>query len=262
MLLFDQGPIIIDTEMQNQKNLEWYSTDRYINYMKNSKRLLWADEEIDYSFNKYGYRTGEIEDIDLSDFMLTFGCSYTEGVGLHEYQIWNYHLKNQLNLDLHNLGKQATGMDVQAFNTMRWIQSKMPLPKLVVIQWPHKSRKLFAVQEPEGIAIIDKSDTMCHDNNWWKKRYIVDTSQMHLDVLTWFELANYAWKSVNVPVINFTWDDDLETVLKDSKFAIHCINPTVKDRARDGIHDGPLIHEQTAQMLLEIFNSGRFTHKV
>jgi hypothetical protein len=262
MLIFDIGPIIVDTEMQHVKGEKWYSTDRYINYMKNAKRSLWVDEEIVYNFNKHGYRTKDIEDLNTENFMLTFGCSYTEGVGLHETQIWNHYLKNELNLDLYNLAKQGTGMDIQAYNSMRWVETELPLPKLVVIQWPNKARKSFASHEEDGIALIDKSDSKSHDNEWWKKRYIIDTSEMDLNALVWFELANFAWKSVGVPVLNFTWDNDLPLALSYSKFKIKYVEPSMHDKARDGIHDGPVIHKETADILLDLIESGNFTDKV
>tara|TARA_B110000503_G_scaffold140662_1_gene232125 strand:+ start:469 stop:1260 length:792 start_codon:yes stop_codon:yes gene_type:complete len=263
MLVINQGPIIINTEMQNVKNEKWFSTDDITNYKNNINKDIWKNEDITYNFNSLGYRTIELENIDNTDFVLTFGCSYTEGVGLHTHQIWNHYIKEYTNYQLFNAAKEATGIDVQTYNSMCWIQSLLPMPKLVVIQWPHKSRKSFATKTEEGVALIDNCENLStRDGVWWTKRYIVDESEMNLNVLMQFELANYAWAKHNVPVLNFSWDEDLEPVLINSKFKLHYMPYGNSDRARDGIHDGPISHLKTANHIIELLKLGNFTYKI
>ena len=247
-------PLIVDNEFKN-KSATTFSTDQV------TQRVHWKHGPINYKWNSLGHRTKELKNLN-SEFILTFGCSYTEGVGLHTEQIWNYHVSAALGIDLYNLAKQGTGMDVQFMNATFWINSQLPKPKYVIVQWPHKARKSFGFKETYGIRVADMSETNTKDGVWWGKRYIDDTGDMSLNNFMWYENFNTAWKSIGVPVLNFTWDDDLAIELERSRFELHTIFPETYDKARDNQHDGPIFHKQTSERLLKIINSGSFTDKV
>jgi len=254
-------PLLCDTDRANQ-TLKWYSADSEKKFLKQPLEFQKQFEyEIEYKFNKYGHRTKNIEDLN-DDFLLTFGCSYTEGIGLCEDQIWNHTLKTHLNLDLYNCAKGATGMDIQYYNTTLWKTNKLPLPKLVIVQWPQKSRKMFASTEQKFLEFNDMSETPTHDGRWWGKRYIVDTAEMSFNNFIWFENFNNIWESLGVPVFNWTWDDDIEQEVIISSRKLWFVSPDIKDRARDFDHDGPGFHSDTAERLIKIIDSGNFTHKV
>lgn len=254
-------PLLIDDDVRG-KRLKWYSTDLMINFAMQSRSFKKQFErEITYNFNSMGYRTTEISNLD-KDFLLTFGCSYTEGVGLNLEQIWNDAVSKFLNLDLYNCAKQASGIDVQYYNATLWKNSNLPLPKLVIVQWPHKARKQFVSKEDNKLRLSDMSETPTADGRWWGKRYIVDTGEMEFNNFIWFENFNNIWESLNVPVLNFTWDDDLAENLKRSKYKLWYVLPTNFDKARDNGHDGPLFHKDTADQIIEILKLSSFTYKV
>jgi len=79
MLHFDPNDILIDRECINAK-LDWCKGD-------NPESATPYDKPISYNFNSKGYRTKEIEDLQ-KDFILTFGCSYTQGIGLAKEDMW------------------------------------------------------------------------------------------------------------------------------------------------------------------------------
>jgi len=210
---YNDKPLLFRSELVN-KTLNWYSTDSKDLFKQQSKDFKKNHEhEIVYKFNSLGHRTKEISDLNR-DFLLTFGCSYTEGVGLNTDKIWNDRVSKDLKLDLYNCALEASGMDVQYYNATLWKNSKLPIPKLVIVQWPQKARKQFGLHR--------------HD---------------HIE--------------------NFTWDDDdLEVILKRSKYKIWAIVPDTLDKARDNGHDGPEFHRGTAEQLLEIMKLPNFTYKI
>lgn len=249
-LIKDDKPIIIDHNTIN-KNLVTYSTDRYV-------KSTWP---IAYKFNSLGYRTKEISDLD-ENFILSYGCSYTEGVGLNIEQIWINQVAQILDIDYYNAAKQATGIDFVYLNNLMWINSDLPKPKTVIIQWPEKHRKSFGFKEEYGIRFEDMSETATPDGKWWGKRYIMDTGDLSLNVWSWFEAVNNSWKMLGVPVFNFTWDDNLEEEMNRSKYKLWYIHPKNRDKARDGQHDGPKFHQETAEIITALLKLDNFTDKI
>jgi len=259
---YNDKPLLVRNELVN-KTLNWYSTDSKDQFKQQSNNFKKNHEyEIVYKFNSLGHRTKEIQDLD-KDFLLTFGCSYTEGVGLNTDKIWNDRISKDLDLDLYNCALEATGMDVQYYNATLWKNSNLPTPKLVIVQWPQKARKQFAFQLSKYIGLQDMRETPTKDGNWWDRRYIIDTGEMYLNNFMWFENFNNIWQSMNVSVLNFTWDDDdLEVILKRSNYKVWPIVPDTLDKARDNGHDGPEFHRGTAEQLLEIMKLSNFTYKI
>jgi hypothetical protein len=132
------------------KKLYFHSTDYEELYLKNKKEKgpdwYYYDNEIEYKFNSWGYRAKEFDDLD-DDYLLTFGCSYTEGVGLHYDDMWSTKLSKTLDLDIFNLGAGGTSPDFQMYNTILFFNHVLKLnklPKLVVYQWPEIHRIVYA----------------------------------------------------------------------------------------------------------------------
>lgn len=260
--IYPDSPLMIDHEFKGRA-IRWYSSDSEEEFAKHvgKEYYNWTKNEILYKFNSLGYRTKEIADLD-KDFLLTFGCSYTEGVGVNANQIWNHHVSQNLIIDMYNCAKQATGIDVQYINSMMWDLNKLPTPKLVIVQWPHKARKSFVFNEKSYFRLEDQSERRTSDGYWWGRRYLHDTGEMSMNVLTWYESFNNIWKLKNVPVFNFTWDDDLAEELTRSKYQLWRIKPFTYDKGRDHMHDGPQFHKETADKILDLLKLENFTDKI
>jgi hypothetical protein len=246
-------PLIIDTEMANKK-VYCYSTDTEETYRKNIRAngndWRWKNKTIEYKFNSLGYRSKEIDEVS-DNFILGFGCSFTEGVGIEEQDTWISKVAKYLRMDYVNLGKQATGMDIQCYNALMYKNSELRLPKLVIIQWPQMFRLSFGVTSNQDTALIDQSYTSNADGKWWTKRYIQDVGHMKINVLNWYHSFNYTWQSLGIPVINFSWEHDIYEEISYSKIPMYFVDPQGigSMQARDGIHDAPEFHTATVEKL-------------
>ena len=95
------NPQLLQDEDAGQ-TVKYHSSDSEELYNKSvADNWRWKDVNIDYTFNSLGYRTKELAELD-KDFLLTFGCSYTEGIGLPNKSIWLITLSITQNLDLYN----------------------------------------------------------------------------------------------------------------------------------------------------------------
>lgn len=249
-------PVLTFPELKN-KTLDFYSSDSDDVYRFNSKKMgpswKWANRKIEYKFNSFGYRSKNIQDLD-KDFVLGFGCSFTEGVGIDYNDIWLTKFCNYYNIDCFNMAKAATGIDIQYYNAVMWKNSKLPLPKLVVVQWPQKFRKSFGFQTDNGILLNDMSETPTKDGNWWGRRYIIDTGEMSLNTAMWYAGFNNVWECLGVPVLNFTWEDDMNHEVDFLGQNLIHISPSGagSQQARDLQHDGPEFHEETLEQLIDL----------
>jgi hypothetical protein len=106
------------------KPIDWYYRTNQISYVRNNN----------------GHRCKNIEDIDLDNYILTIGCSHTEGIGLKLEDTYPYMLSQKMNCDYYNLGIGGIGIDILNYNLVTWFSKIKKLPKLLVVQWPHISR--------------------------------------------------------------------------------------------------------------------------
>ena len=118
-----------DTSTVYERNLktkpeDWYYRTNKISYIRNSN----------------GHRCKTIEDIDLDNYILTVGCSHTEGIGLHLEDTYPYLLSKKLNCDYYNLGMGGTGIDILNYNLVIWFSKIKKPPKLLIVQWPNHVR--------------------------------------------------------------------------------------------------------------------------
>ena len=240
--------LLVDRLFVNQ-TVNFYSSDDEDKYNFHKKRMPadwpYHTETIEYKFNSLGYRTKEIESLD-KDFLLTFGCSYTEGVGLNVEDTWASLLATNLKLDLYNCAKQSTSPEIQHINALLWKRNNLPKPKLVVCQWPSISRKMFGFTQQDDIELLDMSETKTHDGRWWERRYIVDDGERDKSIIQQIEGFNLVWESMEVPVINFTWEPfEIPLFTK-----IHEVRPKAGSKeARDREHDGPDFHRETERTI-------------
>lgn len=249
MFYFDSNSILVDNDHAN-KDLLWYQPEEELEFNRN-KRVVdpkYLESDIHYTFNSQGYRTKELHNVD-DDFVLIFGCSHTEGIGLHNEDIWCNQLCDKIGIDRINLGKAGTGPDIQYINTLQYISNNYPKPRLVIYQWPQTFRRSFAYNHNNQIVfkhhnINSKSEKQ--DTNWFLKRYCgKDTGEMYMNNYVSFNAVNLMWNFIDVRVYNWTWSGDFN--FTDSR--LHTVTTTDTGRARDMMHDGSDIHKQVADQL-------------
>jgi len=237
---------------------------------------------VQYSYNSIGYRTKEFEEFTPNEFILCIGCSYTEGTGLNNSEVWHHLLGEHFNLPIMNLGFGGAGGDISAFNTLQYIKNKLPKPKLVIFQWPQTFRKMFVSErhrnEPFLIQSVVPSIDITSPNivedldlQYMQNRYIVYKELAYVEQYTYYMTANTAFKAIGVPTFNFTFNNDndythnylfnslqMKTVV--AKFGLdEEYDFTKPDVARDGAHPGTRHQEKYAEVLLsdigEILNA-------
>jgi hypothetical protein len=74
--------------------------------------------------------------------------------------------------------------------------------------------------------------------------------------------CNNVWKSLNVPVINWTYDEDFENLndeIFDLNFQIHRIKDDTIVRGRDLMHNGHLAQDLVVNKIIENLNSHGFS---
>lgn len=247
-LEFKENSILTDNSRKNKKTIS-YDSKEYEIFQKNKDKInpAYLKRDIEYSFNSYGYRTKNLEDLN-KDFVLVFGCSHTEGVGNFEEDIWCSQLLDNKNIDFLNLGKAGSGPDIQYLNTLQWIKNNYPLPNLVIYQWPQTFRKSFSYKNGDNIFLKHhnvNNYSEKRDTEWYLKRYCVEEGELEVNNYKDYTSSNLLWNLIDVPVINWTWQGDFETDYDN----LHIIETVDTGRARDLMHDGADIHRQVAEQL-------------
>lgn len=244
------------------KTTQWYCGDEKKTYLKQNKpnwHYYNTQDTLHYEFNNLGYRTRELD--TLGDYILVFGCSYTEGVGLFENEIWCNTLGKKLGIDVLNLAKSGTGPDIINLNTQLFVKNKLPKPRAVINQWPQLTRKSFAYIESEGVLRLedrnvqwnnildepaDKYEMM--DSQWYFHRWIMEEGQLEYENSLHINSVTNLWNALGVPVFNWTFDGDFDTT-RYNKEMIQVYKFSNSDRARDNAHDGPLIHKEVSNLI-------------
>ena len=128
----------INEKFKNQ-SLLWHSTDTqelFENNRKANKLGPWHSvSNIEYKFNSYGFRADEFSN---TDNIVSLGCSFTLGVGIHAYQTWSNIVSKTLGLANFNLSISATSADCCFRMAANWIPQLKP--KVVLYQNPEPSR--------------------------------------------------------------------------------------------------------------------------
>jgi hypothetical protein len=127
---------------------------------------------VEHHYNSAGYRTIEFDQVQ-SPYVLATGCSLTEGMALHLEQTWAVKLAHALNKPLVNLAKGGANADFVSQNILNWCTSDMPLPSLVVIQWPNPFRSTHWSHGRARFVLSQTADAIYQakavesDENFW-----------------------------------------------------------------------------------------------
>jgi hypothetical protein len=178
-------------------------------------------KQIPYTYNSFGHRCKELNDIDLDNYILFTGCSHTEGHGLHLEHTYPYLTARQLNCDYYNLGLAATGFDILFYNLMTWL-NKYPKPNLLVIQYPDMSR--YSAFESESSLIVPYGPWSDHDHvelllkanecglflfrNYCNKRLLsMFTKQIPTIKLVFGNIKSYDEESIRIDKLDYAIDN-------------------------------------------------------
>lgn len=193
--------------------------------------------KITYEYNRYGHRCKNLEDIDLSNYLLFSGCSHTEGIGLQLEKTYPHIVASTLGLDYYNLGVSGTGIDVMSYNLTMWHKLVISPPKALIIMRPEPTRFVTTIEKdylrerlisdgcPDTARFIAEGEAI----KFFDTRYRLQMKLIH----TLFDTSS---------IIEMEWfpEDDEEVV------PLNTI-----DRARDLCHSGIISNYNSAQILID-----------
>jgi hypothetical protein len=199
--------------------------------------------------------------------MIVFGCSYTEGVGLYLEDTWSYKVAQNLNYDVLNLGMGGTGPIFSFYNTIllyNHILKTKKYPKLVVYQWSFKERTCYPYIDKDYNYIGLQSFSIAYPESsyppnykdyfdWYKVGFITNQGDLCLQTNISTINSNNIWRSLGIPVINWTWKGDFEIIHPEyfnNDIKINLIDDNTKIKARDLGHNGHMSQDIVMEFLL------------
>ena len=179
----------------------------------NLENWYYKDSKIEYKYNEFGYRSDNLNLIEYKDYILTFGCSYSFGMGLHYEDTYSYTVAKSLDVKNINLSIPGSGIDYHKINTILFTNffSKKRLPKLVIYQYPNDYRVRFSEVDKNSVRIFTDSgvDKDCvFDNYQYLSDYWINgKGEKYIQDLITPLILNNIWKFLGVPVIHLTFND-------------------------------------------------------
>ena len=269
------------------KRLLWNSTDNLDHYNLNKKEIdsYYSDSNVVYTYNNMGYRAVDFNELNTS-FILCFGCSYTEGIGVTDGDTWPARLENVLNTQTVNLGMGGSSTLIQLINATQWINNNYPRPRAVVIQIPEVTRdpgvelKQFEYEQDKKKFDIELSSIYLNGtkpnynpgNNkeidyygLWRK-YINSFSEsfrsgeetyLTQDITPYFITSalmtsfQTLWNQIGVPVLQMTYDDDGDVIYNPAN-VFRISGDINQDYGRDLSHAGYRTHQALAEAIAPI----------
>lgn len=147
-MLFDQSDWpIVHSSMKPNNILEFYGTDNEVDFNENLKTLspswVYRSKPISYKFNNIGLRMDkEISDVN-DEYIITFGCSHSVGVGVSNEDIWPYIVANKLGIDYINSAVSGSSIKLNTINFFNMLNHLGKIPKAAIFSWPSSVRYCF-----------------------------------------------------------------------------------------------------------------------
>jgi hypothetical protein len=155
----------------------YYQTDSMAMFERNKSILgphwRFYNLPIEYKMNSIGYRMKELEDIDYSNYIAFFGCSYTVGVGLPLEETFAYKIAHMMGLGDNYINAAVGGSSTSwaMLNILRLIGTAPAKPKIIIVNWTYIQRMHYWLRndltfmQPNGTLI--KPDI----SKYWKEVY-------------------------------------------------------------------------------------------
>jgi hypothetical protein len=233
----------------------------------NKDSWYYNNKKIYYKHNEYGYRSDNLSDINDNDYILTFGCSYSYGVGLFYEDTYSYKLANELNLKNINLAIGGSGISEQFYNTILFNTNftNIRLPKYVIYQYPNDYRVSLSKTTPGeesvlGVLTMGVNKNDYTSNEYINEYYIKNSGEKKLKDLLFPLYLNNIWESLGVPVFHITFNDYIQELKSDYQtFDIINIkddSTSLYDKARDLSHNGIKFHDKVKEIILNKIKNG------
>lgn len=225
------------------QSMAFVSGDSLEFFKENSKKMpddwIYRNEHISYKFNSQGHRCKNLEEIDLSNYILFIGCSHTEGIGLPLEKTYPYITASELNCDYYNLSMAGTGFDVLEHNLIMWFHKVQQKPKFVVIQWSDHSRYVSLYP---GYDKLMQSGRWMDDEN--TRRFMAASEELGIVHARKQITRNLLKSIIKVPIIELNFRQH-------SGYSNDGLWLKRSDLARDLCHAGIESHKNASKDLIE-----------
>jgi hypothetical protein len=246
--LTDQPPFQHNYNIRGH-TIHWTGTDTIEQYEKNIqnndsynllKKLGWIDTVIDYTYNSQGFRC---EEFDQRDSAIAVGCSFTEGVGLHESQTWPAYLADLLDLPVWNLGSGGGSIDT-VFRILEHYIVRLNT-KVVFILTPPKPRFEYC-DIRNGFPIISIGNLESHES--FAKEWLAQTFNADYNTKKTMMAIYYLCQNLKIPV--FTQSSESATITNYDSF-------NQVDLARDLMHRGTGYQQYVANLMHQSYTMSK-----
>ena len=221
---------------------EWAGSDIKSTFLENLKKQpvdwYYRNNKIQYNYNSDGYRTKEFKEVDWKNSIVMFGCSVTNGIGLHEEDTITNRLEKQLDIPVINMGVGASSMLFNLHN-LSILHDGYPAPKGVIVIWPTYKR----------IVEYGKFKFMPHGPWDMKPNSLIDVwlkNDNHAVANAMFisKISRLMWKD-KCQYLEYSWCSETTKILKCKKTSSHI------DLGRDLLHPGIKTANAIANLIAE-----------
>lgn len=234
----------IGYRLEYRDELFFHGKDNQANFEANKKRMgdswYYSTANISYKRNSLGHRTVELENLNLDNYIICTGCSVTEGIGVEVQHRYSDQLKQDLNVDVYNMGVASSGNDVIVLNLLTWLAKIEKKPKFIVIQWTDIHRFMTDDVQLKGLWLNTEPAVEKFFGSGDEINYFLSKSKYLRGLL----------KTVtNVPIIEIPWSSNFPK--SESQDDIILPKTNFSDYGRDFMHPGINTHRRWADMIIE-----------
>jgi hypothetical protein len=242
---------------------EWQVTDNIVNFKANQRLLPneWEYNQITitYDYNSFGHRTKlEVESLP-NNYGLVVGCSFSEGLGLNENDI--YH--QQLDTPVYNLALCGASNEQSLYNLQAFVKLLKHYPKFVIFQLTSIDRFFFFNKKLSSnlldnfVMTVGSWNPTNDDEVGTLVELLYTTGMGRWKTLQIIEIVSTICKLMNSQLIvvdGFSEFVETQSTLSDIKIIDAMFHPDINknDLARDRIHPGRLTNLSLADKIKQV----------
>ena len=219
---------------------------------------------VDYVWNNYGYRTHQFDQL-APEYILTAGCSLTEGIGLPVHERWSDRVEQQLSIQTINLAKGAANAEFVKHVVTSWVHNQQIKPKFAIVQWPtawrmsvydydsmhflvsQNDNQLFTtVLKYSTMTFVDRWITSVIETNRWLQYHNIPCYNMMLYTTDEIDKTGQISTLLEKQHITALWDN-----VENNESPYWLNRP---EYAKDNLHPGPGCNQQWANQIINIIN--------
>jgi hypothetical protein len=252
-----------------------YEEEISLKAIKNNKTKF-KEDDVEYHISSFGYREKKTIE-EMSNLIGVWGCSYTFGVGVPDKDIFPIILEDKLKSSIYNFGIPGAGIQkisksfIVNNNLFKFKTAFFVLPSLY--RFEYISFNCYDTPKEVPIETVSSFDFI---PNWFPKHNkevsrkskmlyeIYDDASFMVELVRNLELIKQNAEINGTKLYFTTWCDttynllvkyeicDIEIVkfIENMEFFI---GQTVNDFARDGLHPGIRSHQETANVLHDLY---------